>query len=140
MKGAVHRPINPAVIAKTEMRLPNCWGVRERSRMSCGPSGIITMKSMMCVNWTAASSSSRRVSERIRGLGATGEIVSDSLINGFAPNGAGRGNSPLYRQNQGYDHQNRSRDLPNEQAARFPLADDPQERDGHHAPGAVGHV
>ena len=41
-----------------------CPGPMDNSRISCGPSGIRIMKSMMCVNCTAASSSRNDRSER----------------------------------------------------------------------------
>src|SRR2546426_731115 len=63
MNGAASRPTTPELIvyaATSALKFP---GPRRNSRISCGPSGIMIMKSMMWVNCTAASSSSRERSD-----------------------------------------------------------------------------
>ena len=51
---------------------PNCCGLIANSRMNCGPSGIMIMKSTTCVNCTAASVSNRGNSRGTRGGAAEG--------------------------------------------------------------------
>jgi hypothetical protein len=54
----------PAVSANEEMSPPNCWAEMLSWRINCGPSGIMTMKSMIWVNWTAASKRRRFSSDK----------------------------------------------------------------------------
>jgi hypothetical protein len=62
---------------------PNCCGPIAKSRMNCGPSGIMIMKSTTCVNWTAASVSSSGSSRGARAsAGEDGERDKESTERG----------------------------------------------------------
>ncbi len=65
---------------------PNCCGPIANSRMNCGPSGIMIMKSTTCVNCTAASVSSSGSSR-----GAAGAAREGSAAARRAAKGAGKG-------------------------------------------------
>ena len=64
MNGATSNPMIPAVIVYAAISMLNCAAEIESCRISIGPSGIMIMKSMMCVNCTAASRISSDRSER----------------------------------------------------------------------------
>ena len=58
------RPAAPAANVYDETIKPNCVGPIVSDRMSCGPSGITTMKSTILVNCTAAKTSNTTRSVR----------------------------------------------------------------------------
>src|SRR4029077_5476284 len=52
---AATNPLAAAANVYADTMNPNSCGPIAKSRMNCGPSGIMIMKSTTCVNWTAAS-------------------------------------------------------------------------------------
>ncbi len=74
IQNAATKPLAAAANVYAETRRPNCRGSRSNSRMNCGASGIMIMKSRMFVNCMAASVSSS-MSSRRRGAAAARAVA-----------------------------------------------------------------